>query len=118
METQTQSILEGNHLIAEFMELAKQSHGSGCLYEDPYSGEYVTAIELSYDESWDWLMPVVEKIEKMVNNVTIDQKYSLIYTGFMFNDKQDFQWQENKGSKLENTYNVVVEFILWYNENK
>jgi len=33
-------------------------------YENPYSGEYVEAIELSYDESWDWLMPVVSKCFK------------------------------------------------------
>ena len=107
METQTQSNLESNKLIAEFDgRINKLCHNN------------TTATPYDYHKSWDWLMPIVEKIEKMVNNVTIDQKYSLIYTGFMFNDKQDFQWQENKGSKLENTYNVVVEFILWYNENK
>ena len=50
--------MNDNKLIAEFMGLPEQNNA----YENPYSGEYVEAIELSYDESWDWLMPVVDKI--------------------------------------------------------
>jgi len=57
---QKKNKMKDNKLIAEFMGLPEQNNA----YENPYSGEYVEAIELSYDESWDWLMPVVSKCFK------------------------------------------------------
>jgi len=90
--------IKDNKLVAEFMGFV-----------------YVPEDAIDYSKSWNWLMPVVEKIEKMVNNFYVGAKYSLIYTGFMFKNTDDYQWQENGGTKIENTYAVIVEFIKWYN---
>ena len=52
--------MNDNKLIAEFM---------GCLFENKEyyrplynSGDWFKEDELMFNESWDWLMPVVEKI--------------------------------------------------------
>ena len=55
----------GNKLIAEFMELETKTFKSGILnyyYQDTFEGNWFEEGELSYNLSWDWLMPVVIKI--------------------------------------------------------
>jgi len=73
-----------NHLIAKFMALGcqhKSNDGKFPLYENPLTGEYVEPLELSYDESWDWLMPVAQKISLMSdsNNALYDGKLCELY---------------------------------------
>lgn len=48
-----EQIIEGNKLIAEFMNL-NDSEDFGKLYFEP--------IQMIYHESWNWTMPVVKKI--------------------------------------------------------
>ena len=103
--------MKENELIAEFMGLPKQ----GNTYEEPYSGEYVEAIELSYDESWDWLMPVVEKINTMK-----DYKYSVSinyhYTTITDNQVTEIIMDEDTDTDTRSgCYNAVVKFIKQYN---
>jgi hypothetical protein len=74
---------------------------------------------MGYDTSWDWLIPVVEKIEtidingEMVILEAIGKRAKFIL---------EFGCRilpDNEGrSKIEATYKAVVEFIKWYNENK
>lgn len=55
-------IIEGNRLIAEFMELRLV----GDVYMNaPYKTPFVIGLveELKYHSSWDWLMPVLLKIK-------------------------------------------------------
>ena len=106
-------ITENNKLIAEFMGLMSQSlsnDGQFPVFEDPYSGEYVESIELSYNESWDWLMPVVEKI-------LTDPDIAYLCQGGegdkYYEDLHDAVWSIN----IEEVYKAVVAFINWYNEN-
>lgn len=58
--------------------------------------------ELLFDQSWDWLMPVVEKC--------ID-----IYHIELKNDDLSFKFYDCIGNK-ERTYNTVVRFINEYNK--
>ena len=51
--------MENNKLIAEFMQ--KGSEGFG-LYD--YNGCHYKVNELMFHNSWDWLIPVVQKIEQ------------------------------------------------------
>jgi len=134
-----------NKLIAEFMGLVQnpsdpRSFGFNVLEEN---GKIVGAewwkIPL-YHNSWDWLMPVVDKIEsidlkdmfytwddeedgKRYNfegiSVEIENNRCWIY-GHMaldpywtFNEKT---FRESYSSKIEATYNAIVEFINWYNK--
>ena len=105
---------ENNRLIADFMGLI--------FYDDEnqyYSPDGLfVGLDLQYHTSWDWLMPVVEKIEML--GYTFEKNYqkidgdwqSLIVKG------NDILFQEfNRDSKLSTCY-VVVEFIQWYkNQN-
>lgn len=56
-----QEILEGNKLIAEFM--TGKSKKSKVFFD-----LNCCANDLKYHSSWEWLMPVVEKIEMMGSN--------------------------------------------------
>ena len=51
---------ESNKLIAEFMGSKHPKYED--MYRLPHADVYVG--ELQYDFSWDWLMPVVQKIEQ------------------------------------------------------
>ena len=98
-------ILEGNKLIAEFEgrinELCHHINTSS-----PYD----------YDKSWDWLMPVVERIDSRTPYdpcVTIEYNWCSIK---MLNGGFNIEVVGN--SRIEATYKAVVEFIKWYNKNK
>ena len=58
-----------------------------------------------YHESWDWLMPVVDKIENLKYSVEIVGNYCKIS-----------HIQCSQHSKILATYKAIAEFIKWYNE--
>lgn len=101
-------ILEGNKLIAEFMGV-KYNHS---LKQWHYSaGEWYE--ELKYDYSWDWLMPVVEKINTMGFTVTIKGVACMtdanVEIGGAINGITGYAF-------IENVYLSVVHLIKWYNK--
>ena len=70
-----------NQLIAEFMELETEIF-SGILhyYHREYdSGSWYKLDELSYNDSWDWLMPVIEKIGTHTLSYTIEMLAEYYY---------------------------------------
>ena len=70
-------------------------------FEDRYSVTSIAIEEnLKYHESWDWLMPVVEKIEQVHEGVPQE----LINLSLF--------------STIDEVYNAVVEFINQYNKTK
>ena len=120
-----------NKLISEFMggipssvpNLIKlpQTIGESSIFcvrgsEELPSGTYkVERInELEYHSSWDWLMPVVEKIES-------DERYDvdILQYGTRITDNQK-EIVNNIANisfdkKIDHTYQAVVEFINQYN---
>lgn len=123
-----EEILEGNKLIAEFMQIETQlisPYGIGIprLYsmEEEHQTEEGNCTELSYDCSWDWLMPVVEKIENMcpLDGYT---KNSFVLNIQHFCTLFDNCFYENPTivalgtTKIESIYKAVVEFIKFYND--
>jgi len=73
--------------------------------------------EAKFDSSWDWLMPVVEKIESLGYGVTIGMgTYVVIQDDVTDTGLKITKMTDN--NKLFCTYEAVVEFINWYNENK
>ena len=112
---------ENNKLIAEFMGFQKTNIGWYDSEETmpPLSNTYDSNTfdehELAFHKSWDWLMPVVDKIE------------SLGYEFFIVEDRIKIAHNTDHsidtiinftlgGSKREATYKAVVEFIKQYNK--
>ena len=132
-----EEIIEGNKLIAEFMyphrdkrrkdypfpfpviEIvpAEDIIGYGKVSEGEIKHHSGIPNMMKYHSSWDWLMPVVEKIENM---------------GFWFNIKKNhvtIAW-DNKGNhdsnmihsefgdftKIERVWSCIVAFIKYHNE--
>jgi hypothetical protein len=87
--------MKNNKLIAEFM-------GDKTLYSQV---DYCTDMAFPFDdlhfhESWDWLMPVVNKCMQSGDNT----------------DEWDALYDALSTVNITNTYNAVVEFINQYNK--
>lgn len=107
---------ENNKMIAEFMGLSPNECGVYQTKKGPYHLE-----NLSYHISWDWLMPVVEKIESFEDdnrcckyNVKIEQ----CWVEIIDNQTSDEIVSVDGDDKILATYKAVVEFINQYNKNK
>jgi hypothetical protein len=117
-------ILEGNKLIAEFMPDMKP-------FENPYrkikkeDGFYIRyniidgsrsiVGDIKYHTSWDWIMPVVERIGE-------DYEFMIdTYAGIEVSEKpmQSILAVDRDESipLIHQTWLAVVEFIKWYNQN-
>ena len=92
--------MKNNKLIAEFMELPTEVFESGKL-NYKFGTTWWEKQELSYDVSWDWLIPVVQKLIDVY--VSIDEQ-----------DEQDLQ-QSILYDKIDSVYQIVVEIIEKYN---
>ena len=92
--------MENNKVIAEFM---------GLNIDKGVQADYMQH-ELKYHKSWDWLMPVVEKMESMGCVVKHHHGDCIVYK---IDEKENYRCIiEMIGlNKLENTYKAVVEFI-------
>jgi len=118
MQEQKKKMMNNNKLIAEFMELPTEVSKAGLLnyYHKEYnSGTWYEEHELSYNVSWDWLMPVVEKIFSLGYHYEIKPRYMMIkerLSSEVVVFESNFKGQ-NK-SQIEIIYNAVIEFIESY----
>ena len=88
--------MKDNKLIAEFM---------GMKYSDERSfndGKWTHSIKSlsKFETSWDWLKPVVDKIEQVNEGVPEQMLHVSLY------------------STIDEVYEAVVEFIKQYNDEK
>ena len=105
--------MKDNELIAEFMGLPKED---GFYYIEEPVNKY-TVEELLYHSSWDWLMPVVEKIQTMNNCkyiVEITYGYCVINVGTK--EKPFYLKGYGEDDTLLGVYSAIVQFIKWYNK--
>ena len=110
---------ENNKLIAEFMQKGFEGFG---LYD--YNGKHYKLYELKFHKSWDWLMPVIEKIEEIFiddSNLIIKEhryEFDMKYTQCNIYDhvKDCVVASGDMGNKLLSTYQAVVEFIKNQND--
>jgi hypothetical protein len=137
--------MEKNKLIAEFMGVKPimESPNVYSYVDSPFIsirednpekvmegiGEYV-----KYHTSWDWLMPVLNVIEKMgativinsnfnpFHNITFHQVTISIESGTLSDSKKTFctdgfkykKHSQSSTNKIIEVYNSVVNFIEWY----
>ena len=117
----TQKEIGGNTMIAEFM--GKRVGLAGDLIDG--NADY-HVLKTDYHSSWDWLMPVVEKIEKDVSKepyhgFTVRIVGNSCLIACHEKNKQDgviYQtpWGYRPLTKIEAVWLAVVEFIKWYNQ--
>lgn len=112
------TVEESNKLIAEFMGCALKANGrmtpKGSTYTFPRGdNEERHPSMCRYHLSWDWLMPVVERIDLMLaddNFVSIQMNRTLIEI------PQHGLTIEGMGSTWhEAAYNAVIQYIHWHN---
>ena len=107
---------EKNKLIAEFMDMQLTDIGwydSEGVLSLGYTGDN-TFDDLLFHTSWDWLMPVVGKIESLGYDVIINGEWCNIHSVELEDDICDISIK----GKINAVYIAVVEFIKWFNENK
>lgn len=123
-------IMIGSELIAKFMGVNPMKAFG---YENWYDGYQLQKAglpfaygamgngtsELKFHTSWDWLMPVVEKVEEVSYRVTITT-YSICIERVSKDGKAIIKFPVSRGNtyKIQAVYEAVIEFINWYNQNK
>lgn len=120
------TIEENSQMIADFIGIEYAYDKKEGAYYDKKTGDLIGAA-FKFNTSWDWLMPVVEKIEEIPLeevegsykvhrfNVKIESFYCIITD---VKDEHRELIVADDGDKRSNVYYAVVEFIKWYNENK
>lgn len=114
-----------NKLIAEFMGFTYKDnrfineyrykddngdiHEAGFSFKDP-----------KYHTSWDWLMPVVEKIEslKLKYKMTVSivgNSCQIISDNHNLMAAEVTLYSDNRYNKIERTRQAIIQFIQWYN---
>jgi len=116
-----QEMRANNELIANFMNW--QHH------EDPKYHNHEMA-NLKYHFDWNWLMPVVEKIESIqdehhgyfgvhISSNSCSIQGTNLWKAIEPNSKYGAVYMSDPNAilstKIESTYYNVVEFIKWYN---
>jgi hypothetical protein len=116
------SIEEGNKIIAEWMGEEVIWHEEKWQWKSRHNG----IKPFMYDHLWDWLMPVVEKIERMRYHTQIFYLHYLKAHACQISKGKDFakpfddaEWSGSSlNSKIEAVWQAVVFFIQWHNQNK
>ena len=71
---------------------------------------------LSFHSDWNWIMEVVESIEK------IDNVFVKIHTGGVFihpiNDTKNYISKQYNSSKKEAVIQAINQFLIWYNNEQ
>ena len=109
-----EQIIEGNKLISEFMGL---KIGNAWQVWNGYA-DYSQEAEFEYHQSWNWLMPVVERInETRIPENDFPASVIIFKTTCHINDDQQIIVEADikKGEDLLIcVWKAVVEFIKWY----
>jgi len=102
-------IIEGNKLIAEFMGVKFDKMD---FTGDRSLGGNADAVR--YHRDWSWLMPVVEKIQKLGFRVEIDM--GTIDTNVHITKGDERLNIAYYSNSKECVYTAVIQFIQWYNQ--
>lgn len=123
-------IITSNKLIAEFMVgFIREGYNHPYQYvdfkdENGIFNETVRTDNLKYHSSFDWLMPVVEKIQSI--DITPPPNYKgyrieIVVQGYVkisgFPMPPIFTNVSIEGSLIKAVWKAVIQFIQWYNQN-
>ena len=121
-----ENIVENNKLIAEFMGAKpsdRYADGTTFVYTKeslptPHSSYHWDLGSMEYDIRWDWLMPVVEKIDNIGFDVCISRISCKIHPILEPEKTITSLVCGDTSKKLELVYGCVIEFIKWYNRKR
>lgn len=110
------NIKESNRLIAEFMNWEARHEA----FPFTMSSEFLDL--LKYHSSWDWLMPVVEKIIKEYRT-DFCLEFGMIssretFEAFIGSDGSYRSDGDDITSPIKATYEAVIAFIEWKNQQE
>lgn len=112
-------IIEGDKLIAVFANEDQKIDQRSFWITVPGKEmkHWVNDRDLKYHSSWDWLMPIVEKIERDYE-MTFHISGKLV--SVLSNDGIGYEWNGSniEYSKILSVWYSVVDFIKWYNKIK
>ncbi len=124
MNSTEKDIIEGNRAINIFME-GNLETGGVKFFRGPDCFEHESGAHLKYHTSWDWLMPVVEKIDRLNYDTYISHTVQTIEgkgtTPFnVITCRIEDYWakleiSETGETKIQAVYSAVLQFITWYN---
>lgn len=124
------STQEGNTLIDVFMG---EDGFLGKEFEEHYSDEFWRPTKhkyepknLEYHSSWDWLMPVVEKICNTEMTFKLEsvfewdnkEKYNPKYQMEIRDGGYHLKGSDKSKVLIEVVYQSVIQFVQWYNSNQ
>jgi len=93
---------ESNKLIADFMGIESFKDSLASLHQGKINVDVDVYEQAKYHTSWDWLMPVITKITRDEN--------------FWENDYREHLMDIIPYGYIEDCYNAVIQFIIWYNK--
>lgn len=100
-----------NELIAKFLGYS-QPHPDYPNASYWYKKDKDPLCLLTFDSDWNWLIQVIEKIEKEYKFfVLISWQHCVIES-----NSCEFRIEKDSDTKLKATYNAVIEFIIYHNE--
>lgn len=114
----TETIQAGNRLIADF-DPEMRIDPTDPKKESYYRGlNWVHLRDLEYHSSWEWLMPIVEKVEKYCR-VEISTPQICIWYKYEDELKSEDGFYcsipTHGKEKIKVLFTAIVQFIEWYN---
>lgn len=124
--------MKDNELIAEFMGVVEtegfyDSYGTQMPHYYTAFGNYRTRSytgkgeslgeffsEARYHESWDWLMPVVQKIDSMMPEIKMPRDLESMKAGTHGSEKYIDVLSLPLSTPISEAYSEIVKFIKWY----
>jgi len=107
-----EQIIEGNKLISEFDKCSEAFY----IYQTDSNSTGRT--DKYWDTHWEYLMPVLEKIEKMGYGFTIDP-WSIQIIEYLSGEENEILMYQ-KDTELtwkQNYYFAVIDFLKWFKLN-
>jgi len=113
-----EEIVFNRELITQFMDYPLHEDTDGRIMYEERRDCLCYMEDFDYHESWDWLMPVVEKIESLGFEVLIGRISCNINRILDRENPISSFVCGDISKKIEIVYLAVVQFINWYNKNK
>ena len=113
--------IENNKIIAEFMgyEIAFGNTSEPCII-----GKQNACTPLKFHSDWNWLMEVVEKIEKTRRSKWSKYTFACVKISSLgcqiifYGNREEIISDVVRPYKMEAVYDACLKFIKWYNEQK